>query len=279
MLRARNTEICEFRPSSGYALVGMTELDWAEIRSRAVDRCRMSPSMKLKSEIPVQRRSVRLQVEAITSHGGSVRSCGAQLRQFARAGSNVAFACLFSGACGGYPTAPAQNGAPTIVVAFDGTSTCTPQIGRPCELKVVAAGRDPDGDALSYRWSGCASGTASRAICTVERPGAVIASVDVSDDHGHIVHAEASGTGAGENHPPGVFIGYITVFPSGTIELLGAVNDPDEGYRCGSQYCVGISASGACGPPTNLRCTCLAGLEADVTPYSHFRHVLCDFHC
>jgi hypothetical protein len=86
--------------------------------------------------------------------------------------------------------------------------------------------------------------------------------VEVSDGRGHVVHA--SGEGVGENRPPGVQIGYITAFP-GSIELLGNVIDPDEGLRCGSQYCVSASASGACGPPATLRCTCLAGLEAYVT--------------
>jgi hypothetical protein len=93
----------------------------------------------------------------------------------------------------------------------------------------------------------------------------VLASVEVSDDHGHVVTAAASGSGAGENHPPSVSIGYVTVSPSGSIELLGNVIDPDEGFRCGAQYCVSVSAAGACGSPTTLWCTCLAGLEAYVT--------------
>jgi hypothetical protein len=142
---------------------------------------------------------------------------------------------------------------------------CTPQIGNACALTVTAEASDPDGDPLTYLWSGCASGTAPRATCIVDRPGPVLASVVVGDNHGHMIQATGSGVGGGENRSPGVQIGYITVFPSGTIELLGNVLDPDEGLRCGSQYCVSVSASGACGAPVGLRCTCLAGLEADVT--------------
>jgi hypothetical protein len=175
--------------------------------------------------------------------------------------SAMVLATAFS-ACAKFPIAPIQNAAPTVTVVFEGSSTCTPQLGKPCTLDVLAQASDPEGDPLRYAWSGCATGTSPRATCTVDRPGLAEASVEVSDDHGHAVNSAISGEGT--NHPSGVQIGYNTVFPSGSIELLGNVSDPDEGYLCGRQYCVSATASGACGSPS-LECTCLAGLEAHVT--------------
>ena len=64
------------------------------------------------------------------------------------------------------------------------------------------------------------------------------------------------------NRAPTVTIGYVTAF-SGSFELLGNVQDPEEGFLCGRQYCGSAVTSGACGGVT-LNCTCLAGLEAFV---------------
>jgi hypothetical protein len=120
---------------------------------------------------------------------------------------------------------------------------------------------DPDGDPLTYTWSGCARGSSARTNCTIDRPGPVVASVEVRDDNGHVATGAISATGT--NQPPGVQIGYVTLFPSGAIEMLGNVNDPDEGFLCGAQYCVTLATAGAC-RPLALRCTCLAGLEGNV---------------
>ena len=111
-------------------------------------------------------------------------------------------------------------------------------------------------------WSGCATGTSSQATCSVSQPGPVVATVDVSDGHGHTVRGSASGNG-GANQPPGVQIGSITPLGAVTVELLGNIVDPDEGFLCGASYCVSATASGACKPDVFLNCSCLAGLEAD----------------
>jgi len=169
------------------------------------------------------------------------------------------------GACrGSSPTAPATNAAPAVTVAFQGASNCIPLPATPCTLDVVGQASDPDRDPLTYRWSGCATGTTAKAVCTVDRPGPVIASVEVSDAHGHTVSTSVSGTGT--NRPPGVQIGYATLLPNGfTIELLGSVEDPDEGHICGAKYCVSAAASGACGGvPVFLDCSCLGELEAQL---------------
>lgn len=157
------------------------------------------------------------------------------------------------------------NNAPVVLVSFEGASQCSPLPSRPCALDVSARATDADGDPLRYSWSGCAAGSSPRAACTIDRPGAFIASVDVSDDHGHTTGAAISATGT--NQPPGVQIGYATLLPSGsTIDLLGNVIDADEGVLCGRQYCVSAVASGACGggAAVYLDCTCLGGLEAQV---------------
>jgi hypothetical protein len=178
-------------------------------------------------------------------------------------------------ACGGTPAGPAktpppaQNAAPIVTASFDGPSECIPLPAKgaaplkPCTVPIVVQATDPDGDPLSYSWSGCASGSSPRATCTVDRPGPVPALVEVSDNHGHKATAEISATGV--NHTPNIQIGYVTLLPnSSSIQLLGNPIDPEEGFLCGRQYCVSASSSGACGRVTLLDCTCLAGLEAEV---------------
>jgi hypothetical protein len=157
---------------------------------------------------------------------------------------------------------PRPNAPPSVVVRFQGPSACTPLPGKPCTLDVLAEAADPDGDGIRYAWSGCASGTSARTTCVVAQPGPVTASVEVSD--GHNAPARAVAVAQGSNRPPNVQIGYVSLFPSGSIEFLGNVEDPDEGFLCGRQYCGVATASGACAN-ARLECTCLAGLEAYVT--------------
>jgi hypothetical protein len=139
-----------------------------------------------------------------------------------------------------------------LSVAFVGPSTCSPLPGRPCELTVAATATDPEGGPINYRWSGCAAGGAPQAQCLVDALGEVIASVEVSDAQGLSAKAEVHGTGT--NQAPEFGIGYTWVSPGGgSIEFLGWVRDPDEGFLWGSQYCVSTTASGAC-TKASLRC-------------------------
>lgn len=67
------------------------------------------------------------------------------------------------------------------------------------------------------------------------------------------------------NLPPGV-VGRVVGLRAGYAAFLGSVIDPEEGLLCGRQYCSLASASGACGPSAAIvDCTCLAGVEVDVT--------------
>jgi hypothetical protein len=161
-------------------------------------------------------------------------------------------------ACGS-PTQPAQNATPSVTVTFQGSSTCAPQSGRPCTLDIVAQASDPDGDPLQYVWSGCATGTSARATCTVERVGAVVASVVVSDGHGHNVTGTISGEGTtGPNAAPTVTValeGPSWCTPVGsrtcTLTVVAQANDSDGDPL---QYVWSGCASG-----TSARAVCTVG--------------------
>ena len=61
------------------------------------------------------------------------------------------------------------NRPPTVSVAVS-ASTCHPvSKTSPCSVTCTATASDPDGDTLNYAWSGCASGTAAAATCTVSK--------------------------------------------------------------------------------------------------------------
>lgn len=176
----------------------------------------------------------------------------------------AACSALIVAACGASchsPTTPA-NAAPTVTVAFQGPSACTPLPGKPCTLTVKVDASDADGDSLSFAWSGCAAGASRQATCTVDRPGPVVAAVDVSDGHGHTVRGTASG--GGTNQPPGVQILSVTPIDNVGAELFFSVIDPDEGFLCGKECCEPAAVSGACRPTVALNCSCLSGLTAEV---------------
>jgi endonuclease/exonuclease/phosphatase family metal-dependent hydrolase len=70
------------------------------------------------------------------------------------------------------------NRAPSV--AISGCHECVV----PCRVTLNALASDPDGDLLSYSWSGCATGTASTATCTLETAGPTSATVTVTDGRG-----------------------------------------------------------------------------------------------
>lgn len=155
---------------------------------------------------------------------------------------------------------PETNNPPAVTVSFPTGNTCAPSLATPCTVDVVAQATDADGDALRYSWSGCASGSDTRARCTIAAPGQIAATVTVDDQRGHVVSGSASATGT--NGLPDVSIGYIALLPTSqvAIDILGGIHDPEDGFLCGQQYCGGLTVSGACGGGT-LQCTCLGDLE------------------
>ena len=157
------------------------------------------------------------------------------------------------------------NRQPAVTVLFPSGATCTPSPGVPCAIDVVAQASDPDGDALQFSWSGCASGAGDRARCMIATPGPVTATVTVDDRQTPSVRASATATGAGVNRLPDITVGYVVIPAAGQgeIDILGTVQDPDDGHLCGAQYCGGAETSGACGTAF-LACSCLAELEVRI---------------
>jgi len=97
---------------------------------------------------------------------------------------------------------PAANRAPTVSVAA-AAGTCHPRSPtQPCTVTCTATANDADGDALSYAWSGCASGGGSSATCTVSNLTAFTCSVAVNDGRGGT--ASGSATVTGVNRAPSV---------------------------------------------------------------------------
>ena len=128
------------------------------------------------------------------------------------------------------PSIP-PNAAPIVTLTFDGPATCAPLPAQPCIVAVLAAAQDPEGDSLSYAWSGCATGTSSRATCTIRQPGEALATIAVRDDRGNSVRRSV--VVLGTNQPPAVTLTGIVWESSGAFELYGAIRDPEEGELCG----------------------------------------------
>jgi len=134
------------------------------------------------------------------------------------------------------PSPTPANREPTVTISS--ADSCHPRNqtwrhkGRggvtPCTVTLQADAHDPDGDALSYRWSGCASGTARTAPCSVDQLADFTAMVTISDGHGHDV--TAAKTVRGVNATPTnqmSFDCYYDAWPTSSTGSCLSVDQPD----------------------------------------------------
>lgn len=170
------------------------------------------------------------------------------------------------------PTSPAQqngnssqpNRAPQAQIVFFHDSSCTPEPGTPCTVKVHAEISDPDGDQISLTWSGCVKGNAADASCTVIKPGDISMTVAADDGHGHV--ASATATATGRNVPlkaaPQVTLASFDPLrccpDSPTLEAFGAVDD------CTNDHIIEGAATGDCQDLIAFHSSCLEGVWVDV---------------
>ncbi len=169
---------------------------------------------------------------------------------------------------------PGVNAAPTVTLASQGSPSCNPAgtAGRGCTVALKALASDPDGDPLTYSWSGttafspttgfCFSSPvpSDTATCLIYSPEqVVVGSVVVRDDHGNTATASLQVFGEGVNHAPQIVLSPPMPLGGSTLEMFGRIEDPDEGALCQPAYVVSGSASGDCKSSVAFWSSCLEG--------------------
>lgn len=114
------------------------------------------------------------------------------------------------------PPPPPANRPPTVTIR--GGGKCHPSAqgsefgAQSCFVTFTADARDPDGDALTYSWTGCTSGSEPQSVCLIPTPGDHTATVTVRDEHRG--QATASKSARGTNAAPVAKITFAGSYPS-----------------------------------------------------------------
>src|SRR5262249_8111532 len=137
-------------------------------------------------------------------------------------------------------------------VDISGGGSCHPECRRTFDVEAS----DPDGDPLTYEWTGCASGSGTSASCDVDTVGTFTATVVVSDGRGGVTTASASVEGT--NRPPVVSGGFRVGASRARFNVsYSDPDDPTNSLVCGwlgDCQCTGSVQS------YNLDCALPAGL-------------------
>jgi hypothetical protein len=172
----------------------------------------------------------------------------------------------------GYPTAPgdtiyeATNGdvaqrftatvmmkAKLQVSVSASPDSCHPQKwnSKACTVTCSADTTGGNSGALSYQWSGCASGSGSTGTCTFSQPGSADCNVAVTDSKG--VSATASKTVQGSNAAPGVtnprwyYTGVPCTYKNCWFFLTPTDDDPQPSSSIVSCSAEAVSGTTGCG--------------------------------
>jgi hypothetical protein len=166
------------------------------------------------------------------------------------------------------PTSPPlpANRNPTVRVTASATSCQAP-----CSITVAAPASDPDGDPLTYSWSGCASGAGPVALCHLPSPGNFTARVVVSDGRGGSASASRTLTGTAPQPTVGaivVSLGFGASFPGCSYRCEGSGSVTITPVAGGHPLSKPYSFGGLCSYPGHA---CTAGVTFTQLPPGTWR--------